>query len=56
MFGQGTMGFVTPTGLILVVLQLVNVGYDKYLKFVAPLVGMVVAFALAFLCVQVAIC
>ena len=55
MFGQGTMGFVTPTGLILVVLELVHVGYDKYLKFVAPLVAMVVAFSLIFLCIQVAI-
>ena len=55
MFGQGTMGFVTPTGLILVVLELVHVGYDKYLKFVAPLVAMVVAFSLILLCIQVAI-
>lgn len=54
MFGQGTMGFVTPTGLVLVVLQLVNVNYDKYLKFVMPLVGIIVVFAIAFLCIQVA--
>ncbi|MFV0517654.1 MAG: YfcC family protein [Aminipila sp.] len=55
MFGQGTMGFVTPTGLVLVVLEMVQVNYDKYLKFVMPLMGILVAFSIAFLCIQVAI-
>ncbi|QIB70035.1 YfcC family protein [Aminipila butyrica] len=54
MFGQGTMGFITPTGLVLVVLQLVRVNYDKYIKFVLPLMGILVVFSIAFLCVEVA--
>lgn len=54
MFGQGTMGFITPTGLVLVVLEMVHVNYDKYIKFVMPLMGILVAFSIAFLCVEVA--
>ena len=37
-FGQGIMSFITPTGLILASLAMVNVTYDKWLKFVLPLV------------------
>jgi uncharacterized ion transporter superfamily protein YfcC len=55
LFGQGTMGFITPTGLVLVILQLVHVDYDKYLKFVMPLMGILVAFSIAFLCIEVVI-
>lgn len=54
MFGQGTMGFITPTGLVLVILQMVHVNYDKYLKFIMPLMGILVAFSIAFLCIEVA--
>ncbi|MBN7774321.1 YfcC family protein [Clostridium aminobutyricum] len=54
LFGQGTMGFITPTGLVLVILQLVHVNYDKYLRFVLPLMGILVAFSIAFLCIEVA--
>lgn len=55
MFGQGTMGFITPTGLVLVVLEMVHVNYDKYIKFVTPLLGILAVFSIAFLCIQVAI-
>ena len=37
-FGQGIMSFITPTGLILASLAMVNVTYDRWLKFVLPLV------------------
>ncbi|MPM87010.1 hypothetical protein SDC9_134103 [bioreactor metagenome] len=37
-FGQGLIGFITPTGLILASLAMVNVTYDKWLKFVTPLI------------------
>lgn len=40
-FGQGIMGLVTPTGMILVILMMVDVSYDKWLKFVWPLLLMV---------------
>ena len=38
-YGQGLINFITPTGLVLASLALVNVTYDKWLKFVMPLVG-----------------
>lgn len=52
-YGLGLMAFVTPTGLILVVLSMVHVTYDKWLKFVLPLVFIVAGFAVAMLMAQV---
>lgn len=36
-WGQGMIMFITPTGLIFVVLQIVGISYNKWLKFVLPL-------------------
>ena len=36
-WGQGLILFITPTGLIFVVLQIVGISYNKWLKFVIPL-------------------
>lgn len=38
-YGMGLFAFINPTGLILASLAMVKVGYDKWLKFVMPLVG-----------------
>jgi uncharacterized ion transporter superfamily protein YfcC len=38
-YGMGLFAFINPTGLILASLAIVKVGYDKWLKFVMPLVG-----------------
>ena len=38
-WGQGIILFITPTGLIFVVLQSVGVSYHKWLKFVLPFLG-----------------
>ena len=38
-FGMGIMGLLTPAGLILPSLGMVNVSYDIWLKFIMPLVG-----------------
>ncbi|MBK5254093.1 MAG: YfcC family protein [Peptostreptococcaceae bacterium] len=51
-FGQGMMSFITPTGLILVVLELVHVNYDKYLKFMMPLFGILCVFAIVMLLIE----
>lgn len=51
MFGQGLIGIITPTGLILASLAMVDVTYDKWLKFVLPLVGIIMALSVAMLCV-----
>jgi hypothetical protein len=36
-WGQGLILFIAPTGLIFVVLQIVGIPYNKWLKFVMPL-------------------
>lgn len=43
-WGQGLVLFVTPTGLIFVVLQIVGIPYNKWLKFVLPLMFMMSIF------------
>lgn len=48
-FGQGIMSFITPTGLILASLAMVNVTYDKWIKFVTPLVVIITALAIIIL-------
>lgn len=53
-YGQGVMGFVTPTGLILAALALAGVSYDRWLKFVMPLLGIITAFAIIMLLAQAA--
>lgn len=37
LFGMGLMGFITPTGLILPSLAMVNINYNTWLKFIWPL-------------------
>ncbi len=51
-FGQGWMSFITPTGLILATLEMVDVSYDKWLKFILPLMGIIGVFAIVMLGVQ----
>ncbi|MEG1028269.1 MAG: YfcC family protein, partial [Oscillospiraceae bacterium] len=51
MFGQGLIGIITPTGLILASLAMVDVTYDKWLKFVLPLVGIIMTLSVVMLCV-----
>ena len=54
-FGQGLMGFVTPTGLILASLAMANITYDKWLKFITPLIIMIAVLAIAVLGIGVII-
>lgn len=51
-YGQGWMSFITPTGLILATLEMVDISYDKWLKFILPLMGILGVFALIMLGVQ----
>lgn len=39
MYGSGLVAFITPTGLILPSLTMVDVTFDRWLKFVMPLLG-----------------
>lgn len=49
LFGQGLMTFITPNGLILASLELVNVSYNKWLRFIMPLFGMIAVVAVVLL-------
>lgn len=51
-YGQGLMAFITPTGLILATLSMVDVTYDRWLKFVMPIMGLIGGFAAIMLLVQ----
>lgn len=48
-FGMGLMAFITPTSLILPSLAMVNLTYDKWFKFVMPLMGILTLFTMIFL-------
>jgi transporter len=37
------MSFITPTGMVLVFLEMAEVTFDKWLKFVWPLFGIIAA-------------
>ncbi|MEK6153748.1 YfcC family protein [Flavobacteriaceae bacterium 3-367] len=52
-YGVGLFKFVSPTGIILASLAMVKVGYDKWLKFVLPLVGILCVLAMAALTISI---
>ncbi len=52
-YGMGLFAFINPTGLILASLTIVKVGYDKWLKFVMPLVIILTLFTMLFLTITV---
>lgn len=54
-WGQGLIGLIAPTGLILVSLAMVNIGFDKWLKFVMKLLVMTVILILIVLVASVLI-
>lgn len=55
MYGMGLFAFINPAGLILASLAIVNVGYDKWLKFVMPLVFILFLFVLIITTISVSI-
>ncbi|MFH4968264.1 YfcC family protein [Gaetbulibacter sp. M240] len=52
-YGMGLFAFISPTGLILASLAIVKVGYDKWLKFVIPLVLILLFFTMFGLTISV---
>ncbi|MFT5165611.1 MAG: putative ion transporter superfamily protein YfcC [Saprospiraceae bacterium] len=52
-YGMGLMAFITPTGLILASLTMVNVTYDKWLRFIMPLLLILTLFSMLVLTVLV---
>jgi uncharacterized ion transporter superfamily protein YfcC len=53
MYGMGLMGLITPVGLILPSLAMVNVSYSAWLRFVWPLLGLLTFVSILFLSVGV---
>ncbi len=53
LLGMGLFNFINPTGLILASLAIVKVGYDKWLKFVIPLVIILTLVSMIFLTISV---
>jgi uncharacterized ion transporter superfamily protein YfcC len=51
-YGQGLIAFITPTGLVLATLAMVDVTYDKWLKFIMPLLGYIGVFSAVMLLLQ----
>ncbi|MGB5820048.1 MAG: YfcC family protein [Saonia sp.] len=52
-YGMGLFKFISPTGIILASLSIANVGYDKWLKFVMPLVLLLCILAMTTLTISV---
>lgn len=52
-YGSGLFFFINPTGLILASLAIVKVGFDKWLKFIMPLVIILTLFTMLVLTFQV---
>ncbi|MDQ0150290.1 putative ion transporter superfamily protein YfcC [Eubacterium multiforme] len=52
-YGQGLIAFITPTGLILATLAMVDVTYDKWLKFIMKLMVYIAIFAAVLLLIQI---
>ena len=52
-YGMGLFAFISPTGLILASLTMVKVGYDKWIKFVMPLLGILLLLVMVVLTISV---
>jgi len=44
MFGQRYVGFFSPTGMVLIVLQLVGIKYNQWIKFIWPFLVVLLIF------------
>lgn len=51
-YGMGLFSFINPTGLILASLAMVEVGFDRWMRFVMPLVAMLVLLTMVALTLQ----
>lgn len=51
-WGQGLMAFITPTGLILVTLEMAETTFDRWLKYVLPLMAIIGLYAVVMLIIS----
>ncbi len=56
LYGQGLINLITPTNIILPVLSMTNISYDKYLKWVAPLFCCLAGLGIIMLIVELKFC
>ena len=54
-WGQYAMLFLAPTGLVLVTLQMLHIPFNKWVKFVMPMIGCLLVIASILLVVQVSL-
>lgn len=54
-YGQGWMAIIAPTGLILATLEMVDVSYNKWIKFITPLMGILLVLSIVMLGIQTVI-
>ena len=47
------MLFLAPTGLVLVTLQMLKISFNKWVKFVMPMIGVLLAIGATLLAIQV---
>lgn len=52
-YGMGLFYFINPTGLILASLAMAKIGFDKWIKFVIPLVIILLVYTMVFLTISV---
>jgi len=52
-YGMGLFAFINPTGLILASLAIVKVGFDKWLRFIMPLVLLLFVFSMIVMTISV---
>ena len=52
-YGMGLFAFINPTGLILASLAMVKIGFNKWLKFIMPLLIILTLFTIIALTIQV---
>ncbi len=53
LYGLGLVTFITPTGMVLVSLEMVDITYDRYLKFALPLMLLLTVFSIIMLLLEV---
>jgi len=54
-WGQYAMLFLAPTGLVLVTLQMLHIPFDRWVKFVMPMIGCLLLIGSILLVVQVSL-
>ncbi len=55
MFGQNLIGLISPTGLILIILQMVGIKFNHWIKFIWPIMAILFGYLLVLIIVNASI-